>query len=338
MTSKFVYIVGAGFSKGLGYPDSAELFPQLWDRLDTNQKETLGRIVQFHYPAFEPLEHKGFPNIEKLLTAIAVNEELFSSSRRGDGNFTLADLREARKLVLLTIEKWFHGIHKERHTVPDWLDNFKKKVVRQHAAVVSFNWDLELDHLLFGSQLSAAGYGFEPSTRSPVLLKPHGSLNWYDASTLEASVSVKLFRDSKTKKEYHAFLNFVRGPISKLGRTYAPCVVPPTYLKKFDQPIYREVWNACTERFSTASEIIFLGYSMPDEDRHTQFIMHCGLHNQMEGIPLPDGTRTKPPAHKAKITVVNPDDNAFARIKDVVGPKFECLWVRDTVANWCRTV
>ncbi|MDE2133326.1 MAG: hypothetical protein KGJ49_01865 [Alphaproteobacteria bacterium] len=333
MSRDHVYIIGAGFSKSLGYPLARELLPEVWRRLNRGDRDRLGRIVQFHHPSFQPANVDSFPNIENLLTAIAVNEEMFDSSRRAVGNFTQKDLANGRKSILVTIEKWFHEIYQSGAAGHAWLDEFRELVQRENAALISFNWDLVLDHLLYGSKLSATSYGFSSATKTkPVLLKPHGSLNWFSAPTLTASTRNEIFQDKAANTTYFAFL-VPRSPISKHGRKYEPLLIPPTYMKRFDKPIFRTLWNECTDVLSSAKEIHFLGYSMPDEDRHTQFILHCGLHNQIEGKLKPDGTRTLGTG-KAQVTIVNPDGGAFKRTKEVVGPAYKCSWIENTVENW----
>jgi hypothetical protein len=43
-----------------------------------------------------------------------------------------------------------------------------------------FNWDLVLDELLFGDELKKLDYACGNRRKGPRLIKPHGSLNWYE--------------------------------------------------------------------------------------------------------------------------------------------------------------
>lgn len=50
-----VYVIGAGFSAGLGYPLTFDLLLRLWPRLDQLGKKQLRKdlekVIRFHYPA-----------------------------------------------------------------------------------------------------------------------------------------------------------------------------------------------------------------------------------------------------------------------------------------------
>src|SRR5260370_36859909 len=51
----------------------------------------------------------------------------------------------------------------------------------------------------------------------------------------------------------YAFLGF-RAPVSKSGRIYTPLIIPPVYLKNFEKPVFRVLWNNCTAALSTAKK------------------------------------------------------------------------------------
>src|SRR5688572_32739447 len=87
-----VYVVGAGFSAGLGYPQTRSLLIELWSRLDGDARKQLGRVIRFHHPAFDPKRTTNFPDIEQLLTEISVNLDLFGASRPIEGSFTKEQL------------------------------------------------------------------------------------------------------------------------------------------------------------------------------------------------------------------------------------------------------
>ena len=77
----------------------------------------------------------------------------------------------------------------------------------------------------------------------------------------------------------------------------------------------------------------FVGYSMPEVDLHAQFIMRCGFYNQIYGQPKAGGGRTKATG-PAKVTIVNPDQEAALRIEGIVGPEAKCKWVPKPAAQW----
>jgi hypothetical protein len=330
-----VYVVGAGFSAGLGYPLTKSLLIDVWDLLQKAPRNKLSRIIEFHHPAFNPKRKTSFPDIEQLLTEIKVNLDLFDASRPAEGNFKKKELEDSRDELLFTIADWFHDLY-ERASQTPWLSKFAKQLRSQNAAIVSFNWDLILDQLLFEDDLTSQSYGLRKALGvGPVLLKPHGSLNWYEKSLVEpvsADKRVEIFSSKEDDECIEAFLP-PRGIKSKVGRRYTPLIVPPTYLKDFNRPVFRRLWNHCTNVLSTPKRIVFLGYSLPAADLHAQFIFRCGFHNQIEGRLRRDGTRY-PHTGPAKVTIVNPDQEAARRIEAVAGPDIACTWEPKRIEDW----
>ena len=336
---KNVYVVGAGFSKSLGYPLTNEILLQLWNQIETDPlfQEELGRVIRFHHPRFNCCKPGSFPNVEELLSEMVVNEELYASSRLHPGNFTKEDLQRLRETLLSKIFEWFHEIlAKTSPSSPSvyWLKAFCDRVRREKAAIISFNWDLILDELLFGEQLDAKSYGLSKAPpEGPVLLKPHGSLNWFEsdaARTLKERKKVLIFGEDETTQVY-AFRRF-RAPISENNRKYTPLIIPPVYLKNFDKPVFEKLWRSCTSYLSTAKRVFFLGYSLPVADYHARFILQCGFHNQYEG-ELDKWNRRKKPTGPAEVTIVNPDHEAVRRIKESVPPGNKCRWFPTTIED-----
>ena len=334
-----VYVVGAGFSAGLGYPQTKSLLIEVWTRLPPETRRQLQSIIKFHHPTFEIERKTTFPDIEQLLTEIAVNLDLFDASRPAEGNFKREDLERSKEELLSEIAQWFHDLYVEACKSP-WLPPLVQRLQRQNAAIVSLNWDLVLDQQLFAHGLSSESYGLseDPGT-GPLLLKPHGSLNWYEATQTEKVSGenlIEIFPHDDPKERIEAFL-YPREIKSKVGRRYTPLVIPPTYLKDFHRPIFRQLWRRCTETLSTAKELIFLGYSLPPADLHAQFIFRCGFHNQIEGRLKEDGSRERhTPTGPSNVTIINPDQEAARRIEAVAGTRIPCKWIPKRIKDWLK--
>ena len=330
-----VYVIGAGFSKGLGYPLTNELLPNVWNRLPGESRDQLRKIIEFHHPRFKVKQPDSYPDMEQLLTEIAVNIQLFDSSRPSEGRFTQAQLEESRRILLQTITQWFHKLY-ENATGAPWLAELVKQMQRQNAAIVSFNWDLILDHLLFRGDLNSDAYGLEKSLgKGPLLLKPHGSLNWYKGNQLKHvkdAKKVEIHHRKAASKCVHAFL-LPRHVKSTVGRLYTPLIIPPTYFKNFRPSVFKRLWQNCTEVLSTPKRIIFLGYSLPASDLHAHFILRCGFHNQINGR-IRDADTRYDATGPAEVIIVNPNKGAADRIKEVAGPLAHCTWVKKRIEEW----
>ena len=339
---RHAYVIGAGFSAGLGYPQTSDLIMQLLNRaIDRRFKDRLCQVMEFHNPGFDEERFNSFPNVEELLSQLMVNEQLFDSSRQYEGTFTKQDLQNLQRDLLLTIAEWFHEISDEitpsESHVP-WLKTFRDRVWHEKASIVSFNWDLILDELLFGCDLDETSYGFKTnSTETPVLIKPHGSLNWFDERAgrrINADRKFLLF--GRRHGGVYAFRPY-RAPVSKMGRIYTPLIVPPVLMKNFDKPVFKALWRRCTRLLSRASRVIFIGYSMPAADHHARFIMRCGFHNQMEGELAKAATR-ETATGPAEVVIINPDLGAAKRIQAITGSRHKCRWIPSPIADvqWDR--
>lgn len=333
--ARVVYVVGAGFSAGLGYPLTKSLLTESWSRLEKSYRTRLGKIIAFHHPDFDPLRKTTFPDIEQLLTEIYVNLEMFEASRSVEGGFTKDELLDVREYLLFTIARWFHEIHRTAVKTP-WLKGVVDKIRVDNAIVISFNWDLVLEQMLFGDDLGPRSYGlFSGKRKGPELLKPHGSLNWYEAPAIKhvkEDKHITLFSTGEAGQSVDAFLPY-REITTTVGRRYTPLIIPPTYFKDFSSPLFGRLWRRCTEALSTAKEIIVLGYSLPPADLQAQFIFRCGFHNQLEGHLLGDGSRSVPTG-PARVTVVNPDQEAGRRIEFVVGKRVPYEWIPRRIVDW----
>ncbi len=330
-----VYIVGAGFSAGLDYPLVNDLLIRLWDRLQADQRGRLERVITFHHPGFNPTSRTSFPTIELLLSEMMANEQLFDSSRSASTGFSLKELRGIRRDLLISIAEWFHEIQRSvLLNPPGWLKKFTDSTNANNDTIISFNWDLVLDELLFGDKINSANYGFgKIRGDSAILLKPHGSLNWYDdkqGGKIRSDLRF-LLHDTDDNKGVYAFKKF-RSPRSSTTK-YTPLIIPPVYNKVFQNPMFSSIWRECVAQISQASKVVILGYSLPDADLHARFLLRCGFYNQIFGEPVSPGKRGDA-VGASKIVIVNPDQGAASRIERALGSLSPSTWEPTTVSKW----
>lgn len=337
--SKTVYVVGAGFSAGLGYPLTGNLLVEVWPMLKQALRSRLRKVIAFHHPGFDPKRNTSFPYIETLLTEIAVNLDMFGASRYIEGVFKRDELIEIQAELLTEIANWFHRLYEKAHNAP-WLEKALLAMRAEQATVISFNWDLILDHGLFDDPINASMYGLGKSQKpGPRLLKPHGSLNWYlgpQAEPIKDTRKIKIHAGKRPSDDLWAFLP-PRGVKTSAERLYTPFIVAPTYIKDFSHPVSTELWRQCAEALSTAEKVTILGYSLPEADLQARFIFRCGFHNQLAGT-IRDSTSRNEPTGPAQIALVSPDGYAAKRIEGVVGPSCVFKWRPMKVEEWAATV
>ena len=273
-SQKIVYVIGAGLSAGLGFPTIGNLLPKMWERLEKiGLTDDLSKIIRFHHPAFNPALDVTYPNVEQLLSEFQANEQLFDSSRPVTGNFTSEKLLDVRQHLLLELARWFHELKSAALDGPaTWLTDLSERMKDERAQIISFNWDLVLDELLFGEDIGRSCYGFGRHTDGTRLIKPHGSLNWYESHSGQHIKQEKKFKLSGSGDDtVFAFRHF-REPISK-RRSYMPLIIPPVYAKQFQRDVFRHLWQETVSVLSTATEVRFLGYSLAPADFHARFIV-----------------------------------------------------------------
>lgn len=334
MKAKSVYVVGAGLSAGLGFPTIADLLVKIWDRLEAKGlSQDLADVIRFHHPSFNAALTDSFPNIEALLSEMQANSQLFNSSRPATGRFTSEKLDQRQQELLLELSEWFHEIQNSAlKKIPSWLKKLVDKIKKEEALVISFNWDLVLDQLLFGENVCPDSYGMGERCEGPQLIKPHGSLNWYLHDTgkhLKGDKTFLLFGDEEAGM--YAFKPF-RAPISS-RRRYMPFIVPPVYSKHFEDEISQHLWRKTVDVLSTASEVTFLGYSLPEADFHARFILRCGFHSQEYGELKSDGNRARPTG-RARVVIVDPNEAAARRVASAVG--WSCTYHQAKISEWMK--
>ncbi|QRY67966.1 hypothetical protein JVX98_27085 [Ensifer sp. PDNC004] len=283
-SGNIVYVIGAGFSAGLGFPTINSLLPNIWPRLQrAGTAAELCDIIRFHHPDFDPDKADTFVNVERLLSEMKANEQLFEYSRPASGGFTKEELTARRQRFLLEMAKWFHGLKEDAiRSPPIWLTALAEQIKREKAQIISFNWDLVLDELLFGSTLDRRDYGFGARKPGPRLIKPHGSLNWFEYSTgRHLNADKKVLLTGEGERAIYAFKPY-RAPHST-RREYMPLIIPPVFNKEFAGRHFQTLWRKSVSILSSASDVRFLGYSLADADFHARFILRCGFYNQEHG-------------------------------------------------------
>lgn len=334
-----VFVVGAGFSRDLGYPLTRDLLPLVADRLDARLRRQFDAVMLFHHPHWDN-RNVTLPEIEPFLTELTANKDLLGTLRP-QGRFDPPKLKRFQEELLRSIAGWFHEIHenkksKQSQVLADFVERIESI---GNSAIISFNWDYELDKALFGEGapwrgLTPERYGLvQGKSQVPEVLKPHGSLNWYRGRSgqhIRRDLKKRLWKGENRRDSIYAFLRW-RAPRSKSGRRYVPWIIPPTHWKDFKHPMMKQIWKRCVDRLSVAKQVYFLGYSLPEPDWHSRYVFRCGFHNQAEGVPSSKGPRGRPTG-RAEVFVVNPDLLAFRRIEATVG--WNCKWIPKTIAEW----
>ncbi|MFX0132209.1 MAG: hypothetical protein ACFFDN_01055 [Candidatus Hodarchaeota archaeon] len=105
----------------------------------------------------------------------------------------------------------------------------------------------------------------------PLLLKPHGSLNW-----LYCPKCYRFYCLSH-KEFFERYAFYPSECMNYCGGNLQQFIVPLTHHKNYQNPILNNMWMRVTQQLSTAEEVFFIGYSMPDADYSSKYYFIKGL-------------------------------------------------------------
>ncbi|MEW6048008.1 MAG: SIR2 family protein [Bacillota bacterium] len=193
--------------------------------------------------------------------------------------------------------------------------------IRRRASVISTNYDLIFDQALEDCGIMP-DYCVDPSRsqRGLRLLKIHGSVNWLVC--LDCGC-VGVWPDSYPTQSLFAGQR-VEHSCPRCGQAnWADMLVTPS--RRRSQPHFslKQIWKAARDELSRATLVVFIGYSLPDEDEDVRNLLREGIG-----------------AH-AEVLVVDPSVSTVARyrqffeggrVESILQPLSPSLWEQPEVA------
>ena len=302
-----VFIFGAGASASAGLPLQAKLLRDYFGTDMTNSDSFRNLLVSFFNDFFHiDVQHLDrqdlFPTFEEALGVLDLaieKEETFGP------NYTLPKMREIRDALIYSM-----GIAIERKKVPS--TNAYHKLVRKlfhrghfadgEFAFINFNYDILLDKALMDLRLqkpkvlidygirfaneNKKGQGgnfqewFPVSGEVVQYLKPHGSLNWMHCPTCS---SMYILGNQKSEVFRTGYIH-TKELCVKDNTTLDFVLEPPSFFKKYKNAYLQDIWNAMIQLLFQADVIIFIGYSLPDADMWTKYVLKRACFNSKKHL------------------------------------------------------
>lgn len=288
LQSKTVFVLGAGFTKAF-----AREAPLMID--DYGAPELANKFVGFKHASkiLDRMRNKYDDkiDIEQMMTRLS---GLMPYDFIGDA----AD--EYRMLVIEIQKNFINRIMKakSRHYEKTLLNHFARYCVKERTACVTLNYDDIFDEALFQTWAEetpskncwnpSGGYGFfcRPSylciedipafmeqDTAMLLLKLHGSINWFPRIGYQEpySIDAMVHHEEWFGEEALSMVNEdikMNREVVKRHIESSPFIIPPILTKSalIEQPILRVIWQLAYRELSAASEVVFIGYSMPITD------------------------------------------------------------------------
>ena len=198
-------------------------------------------------------------------------------------------------------------------------------------ALVNFNWDEEIDCYLYSRRdpenpKVEYDVAYTLASREKdnfLMLKPHGSIGWYDASQCIGNEDLYFVADqyddriARFDKRLIYFAEVDRPQdLEDQELEYAmecpPVITPPTFGKRFPYAEQHVIWNDVLEVCRSADEFVFLGYSVPPDDFLTRAAIRFALDERERRRP----TNGRDPIRCLVVTKF--DDSDFNAMSTIV--------------------
>ena len=267
-----------------------------------------------------------YPDIEKILSFLAATPLDHRTMRSEHRTVLYEELVEIIVGVLSDASK----SEAESRDIKETYERFAVHLSATETTVLTFNYDLLIDDLLFdtGQWHRYDGYGAKiplvddamPTPRHAfvrqptpevklskvTLLKLHGSINWGSPTIFQGETDAvyQLPVGEGVSMDDFAVQTDLGSPFTMY---FKPVIIPPILDKTFwlRNPTFRVLWNMAMEAIDDADTITFIGYSLPVTDFMAEFMFRQGVNLH---------------STETRVVVVDPDASALRkRYLDVFG-------------------
>ena len=314
-----VYILGAGASAGyengerrISPPDARSFFKVVGTLLNENDglnhtrfSDLWAFLEKYYQVSVNKLEQCEL-DIEEVLTMLDV------------GKVKPKARQQLLNLIAVTLDKIIDVNLCQHH----------RRLVnslRAEDAIITFNWDLLVDNNVASlGHEGGPNYGvnlLEPIQETPwpvgnrrnkpLVLKPHGSLNWMTCRRCRKSFAHILV--GKTAAHHYA------GQVFKCRHcdgTTEPLMIPPTLMKNYNHPVIKAVWEEAGRVLRQAEHVVIVGYSLPPTDFKAKWLFmeaSANCSSSLQSLTIIDIDR-KPKLLKQKFQQVFHADDSITKI------------------------
>jgi len=329
-----VIVFGAGATKDCNGPLTNEILPQALGSLPTSlpQQEAVNLLRKFLDDQFlqpgqsqRPQDYPALPLLLSLLdTALDLKQPLGPLWPPEK----LSEVRQAVEVAIFAAVD-FQSPQTETSSYSSLLD-LAFPATQPEPTVISLNYDMILDLAMFDlcdkrKPESVPDYGcdfrtkqYRSKERWGKLLKIHGSVNWmycYQCHQLELAWSRKRALPRRCGQLFFSDEQYNRPYCPECRTRLRPILITPTHRKDYRNPHLARIWYEAERALQRAKRVIFVGYSLPDDDVGVIYLLKRGL-----GMPNPT------PLAPDQITIVEKDDRHRPVHDHPVGQRYRTLF------------
>jgi hypothetical protein len=311
-----VIIFGAGATKDSGGPLTNEILHEAFQAgpsliAQQNAIQLLQQFLHENFPS-QRVKPEDYPSLPLLLSLV----DTAIDRKQAFGQWPLervADVRQAFEAAIFAVLD-FRSPQAEMNSYLGLLQ-LAYPMNTPEATVISLNYDMILDMAMFelSNQRkpgSMPSYGCDIRTQAyqactdrwGSLFKIHGSVNWMYCSQchhLDIGWSSKRGAPSRIGQLFFTledqYLQKVMCP--ECGTRLRPILITPTHRKDYRNPHLSRIWYEAERALQRANRVIFVGYSLPDDDVDVIYMLKRGL-----------GAKNPAPLPPEQITVIEKKD------------------------------
>lgn len=336
MRDATVIVFGAGATKDCGGPLTNEIVPEAFASplplvLQQSSIDLLRKFLDdcFIQPGQSklPQDYPGLPLLLSLLDTAIDRKEPMGSNWPTD---ELVKVRQAIEAAIFAVLD-FRSPQSETSSYARLLELAFPTGSLSEAVVISLNYDIILDLAMFDlcnqrKPGSAPSYGCDIKTESyqskeqwGKLLKIHGSVNWMYCSQCHhleigwssrsgAPRSIGTLFFLPLEEQYNN-----RALCPECKTQMRPILITPTHRKDYRNPHLARIWYEAERALQQANRVIFVGYSLPDDDVEVIYLLKRGLTSWE-------------PIKPQQITVIEKDDLNRQINVHPVGQRYRALF------------
>lgn len=320
MPAKTALVFGAGATAACGGPMTANILPDAYQAVrDHEDPELFGRedffgdLAQFLRDEFhvDPFDAgappQAYPPLPLLLSLV---DTALDRKQPLGLHYGLRQLRKVRQAieyaVFALLDHRLRRMTGDRNHYRRALDMVRERT-GEDPTVITLNYDILVDNAMLGRnedrQITAIpDYGVDLAysraiqpEKKGLLLKIHGSLNWFHCpacSRLSLGISRSLASTYKVTGDLFAAghdldewytchgkpCDFCAEAAHGETQAYVePLLITPTHLKDYRNPHISRLWYLAEKTLREAERVVFVGYSLPDDDLEVAYLLKRGL-------------------------------------------------------------
>jgi len=279
---------------------------------DSDRAARVHKVLKYLYPGFQR-PALNYPNIEDFLNLLEMAKLFNSEEFIKSDLWPKQKLEEVEHVTLKAVTDYIWERMRESHGLAA-MRSFVRNFVRANDTFITFNWDLTLERTLYDdSDGMAFWYTYPPSSSDPsvTLLKPHGSIDWFEKVNFPKG-KIKRGVVQALDEKVSVFTRFNFADLPKMANS-TPIIVPPVSTKEFSYEVLRRTWRHVYRAVSNATDLFIFGYSLPKEDQFARLVLGRALRSNRLKVER----NSKRPL---RVEVINPDESTEMTFRRLLGP------------------